>query len=146
VVVALASPPAQPSYEVQPNPARKPNIVAQCEAAGPDLSSEWPRPCHAEFDSLYLIFLNMFIYINSCSIAKFTFNYNLWHYVKKVLNFMVDELMYAGESNTSRLIFWLGISGLIALCLYSHVTYENNVTDICTIYFLWKNKLKNVVF
>jgi hypothetical protein len=66
----------------------------------------------------------MFIYTNSHSIAKFTFNYNLWQYVKKVLNFVVDGLMYAGESSTSRLIFWLGINGLIALCLYSHVIYD----------------------
>jgi hypothetical protein len=43
---------------------------------------------------------------------------------KKVLNFVVDELMYASETSTSRLIFWLGISGLIALCLYSHVIYD----------------------
>ena len=56
-------------------------------------------------------FLNMFIYTNYYSISKFTFNYNLWHYAKKVLNFVVDELMYASESSTSRLIFWLGISG-----------------------------------
>jgi hypothetical protein len=76
--------------------------------------------------SMFFLFevLNMFIYINSYSIAKFTFNFNLWHYVKKVLNFVVDELMYACESGTSRLIFWLGISGLIALCLYLHVRYD----------------------
>jgi hypothetical protein len=29
----------------------------------------------------------------------------LLHNVKKILNFVVDEYMYAGESSTSRLIF-----------------------------------------
>jgi hypothetical protein len=42
----------------------------------------------------------MFIYTIYYSIAKFTFNYDLWHYVKKILNFVVDELIYAGESST----------------------------------------------
>jgi hypothetical protein len=49
--------------------------------------------------------LNMFMYTNSHSIAKFTFDYKLCNYVKKVLNFVVDELMYASDSSTSRLIF-----------------------------------------
>ena len=67
----------------------------------------------------------MFVYANSYLITKFTFNYNLQHHVKNVPNFVVDDLMYAGESNTSRLVFRLGISGLIALCLYSHdVIYD----------------------
>jgi hypothetical protein len=87
----------------------------------------------------------MFIYTNSYSITKFTFNYNLWHYVKEVLNFVVDELMYASESSTSRLIYWLSISGLIALCLYSHVICDNEI-EICTIYFLEKNFKKIVIF
>ena len=85
----------------------------------------------------------MFTSTNSYSIVKFTFNYNLWHYVEKVLNFVVNEIMYEGESSTSRLIFWLGISGLMALGLYSYVIYD--IMELMFVPFLFWNKLSNSV-
>jgi hypothetical protein len=146
VAAALANPLAQFGCGAWPSPTPKPDTIAQCGAAGPDSSREWPclvmqRPTLSIFN-----FLNMFIYTNSYSIAKFTFNYNLWHYVQKVVKFVVDELMYACESSTSKLTFWLGISGLIALCLYSHVVHDMMWLILVPFIFLEKNYQKNCYF
>jgi hypothetical protein len=131
-------PPAYNMGVAYPGPAHRLDLAAELDPArlqSPTLlhSAERWGQAHPASDFVpvpqsltVFIFdiLNMFIYTNSYSIAKFTFNHTLWHYVKKVLNFLVDELMYEGESSTSRLIFWLGMSGLIASCLYSHVIYD----------------------
>ena len=98
MVVALANPPAQ---------LQSPTLLHSTEQRGQACpASDLVHVPHSLI--LFIVeILNMFIYANFYLIAKFAFNYNIWHYVKKALNFVVDELMYVGESSTSRLIFWL---------------------------------------
>jgi hypothetical protein len=47
---------------------------------------------------------------SSYMIYMFTGNYNLWHYVKNVIDFIVDELMNDCAPSTSKSIFLLGIT------------------------------------
>lgn len=55
-----------------------------------------------------------FMYTNSLLIGEYSFNSCLLHDVKKVLNFVVDVLEFRGLVCTSRFMFLLGGSGLIA--------------------------------
>ena len=84
MVVALASSPARPNYGAQPSPApepdparlQSPKLLHSTEQRGQARPTSDLVPILQSLTLFIFKLLNMFIYTNLYSIAKFTFNHN----------------------------------------------------------------------